>query len=89
MKRVTAMLIIFALAFSGSLSLVLLSPDATQAKPIRPAPLPCEPDDIYCTSIPCGVHPYDGGIFYCYPDFITEYCSGDWYPFPVPCSHIM
>ncbi len=86
MKRVTAMFLIFVLAFAGGISIVLLS-NTAQAK--GPAPLPCDFDDIYCTSIPCGEYPRIGGIFYCYPDFRTEYCSGDWYPYPVPCSHIM
>jgi hypothetical protein len=87
MKRITALLLIFVLAFAGGVGIVLLTSDTAQARP--PAPLPCHPDNIYCTSIPCGTYPRIGGIFYCYPDFQTEYCSGDWYPYPVPCSHIM
>ncbi len=85
MKRITALLLIFVLAFAGGISIVLLSANTAQAK--GPAKLPCAIDDIYCTSIPCGVYPFDGGVFYCFPDFETEYCSGNWYPYPVPCGH--
>ncbi len=88
MKRIAVFTTVFAMSFLLGLGLVVFTADSAMAKkPINP-PLPCSPDDIYCTSIGCDGTYQTGGIFYCYPDFETEYCSGDWW-LPVPCSHIM
>ena len=90
MKRIFVFSSVFVLAFSLTLGAVLFcsSPAEARIPPGCLEPLPCIPDNIYCTSIPCSGHCHktSGGIFYCAPDWETEYCSTDWW-YPVPCSH--
>jgi hypothetical protein len=88
MKKAAVFASVFVVMFLFGVGIVTMAPSSANAKPPYNPPLPCNPDDIYCTSIGCAGTYHGGGIFYCYPDFNTEYCSGDWY-YPVPCSHIM
>ncbi len=88
MKRILVFSSVFALAFAITLGAIIFTAGNAEAGRVCLRQLPCHPDNIYCTSTPCTgtCYPNNGGIFYCAPDWITEYCSGDWY-WPVPCSH--
>jgi hypothetical protein len=92
MKRISIFASIFVITFLIVAGAVIFSPGDVEARRICLRTLPCHPDNIYCTSDPCSwtptCYPNSGAVFYCYPDFETEYCSGDYY-WPVPCSHIM
>lgn len=91
MKRILVYGSVFAMAFLITAGAVVMMNDNASALTrhcLRT--LPCQPDDIYCTSNPCSwtptCYPNRGAVFYCFPDWVTEYCSGDFY-WPVPCSH--
>lgn len=87
MKRISIFASVFALSFMIGVGAVVLTAGTAEGRGICECYLPCHPDNIYCTSTPCtGTCKTHGGIFYCSPDWVTEYCSGDW-PYPVPCSH--
>lgn len=88
MKKLSVFVTVFAVSFCLGIGMVAFTTSSVNAWTPKNPPLPCHPDDIYCTSNPCAGQYHSGGIFYCYPDFETEYCSGDWW-LPVPCSHIM
>ncbi|MCP4567648.1 MAG: hypothetical protein GY841_08720 [FCB group bacterium] len=82
MKRITALISMFVLAFLIAGGSVMVATEQADAFPL----LPCHPDDIYCPSDPCTGAYGHGGTFYCIGDPSTIYCSGDW-RMPVPCSH--
>lgn len=92
MKRIFTFVSIFVVTFLIAIGAVVFTADNAEAVRICQRTLPCAPDDIYCTSTPCSwtptCYPNSGAVFYCFPDWNTEYCSGDYY-YPVPCSHIM
>ncbi len=92
MKRILVYCSVFALTFLVAAGAVIMMPGNAEAGRICLRTLPCFPDNIYCTSDTCSwtptCYPNRGAVFYCFPDFETEYCSGDYY-WPVPCSHIM
>lgn len=89
MKRIFVFSSVFVGVFAITVGAIFFGSTPAQAYiPLQCLqPLPCHPDLIYCTSNPCSgaCHKY-GGIFYCFPDWNTEYCSADWW-LPVPCSH--
>jgi len=89
MKRILTFTSLFVFAFVLTVGAVLVMHSPAEAKipPGCETELPCHPDNIYCSSTPCtsDCHKY-GAIFYCAPDWNTEYCSADWW-LPVPCSH--
>jgi hypothetical protein len=90
MKRIFVFSTVFALAFAITAGVVLFGNTPAQAKPLPGCEftLPCDIEDIYCTSTPCQVPDCHkiGGVFYCLPDWNTPYCSADYW-LPVPCSN--
>ncbi len=86
-KRLIVYAALFAVAFVGGV--------AIEMAVSRPLPLyttlPCDFEDIYCTSFTCRCElypePYGRGCkFFCAPDWETAYCATCWVA--VPCAAV-